>query len=348
MPEDTQTVVDAPSAPAEESFEIELPEGEVGQEFLRVAEATEEPATEPVSSTSKAAKPAEPDKTGNITAALHEEREKRRKLSRENQSLKRDAERWKRIEDEETRARELMAGRRAAAIEVRPDSTRVATAANAADDMGKAAVVSVEEAARMVNEAVVKLKRERVLEQEDDMRDQCDDYDAVVKQAGFFEATQIVRLPDGTQSYANPRIAAEIYGSTNPPRTAYRLAKAKLAAAQEPVPVATEDDVETDPQPETKPIATSPRPAAATRAVAPAPPTEEALAEAEARGERRAVARVLDNAIKPRGLRVIRDAGKPTRIQLTSGYLDDLYERDPHAWERIVKSDPVLQRRYFG
>lgn len=146
-------------------------------------------------------------------------------------------------------------------------------------------------------------------------RDEHDDYDALIGKAGILDATKIVN-----GQYANPRIAFEIYLSDNPAETAYALATEILKKRGE-LPEETTDEVET-PEPPKKPAAPKPAAAAPAAPAAPAKP-------------------------KPRGINNVQPAGKPT-LKFTRQDLDRLMEKNPSAYENLIKRRPELGDWHLG
>jgi hypothetical protein len=164
------------------------------------------------------------------------------------------------------------------------------------------------------------------------------DYDEVLAKAGIYEAIQ----PAASGGWRDPALAQLIYyfpdGSLrrDPATRAYELAKGRLEyeGRDESAGPPAEAVAATNGAP-TTPVA-----AVAAPAVAP----DAAMVAAERRGAQRVIEQV--NQARSRGIRAVRSAGQPAPI--TRQQLDELMERDPQRYERLMAANPDLERFHLG
>lgn len=57
---------------------------------------------------------------------------------------------------------------------------------------------------------------------------------------------------------------------------------------------------------------------------------------------------VRRNAGRPQGVRGLRPAGAPERVRLTRPQLDELQEREPETYQRLIERNPEIQRYHLG
>ena len=164
------------------------------------------------------------------------------------------------------------------------------------------------------------------------VRDHPDYYETLTR-AGIYQA---VGINPTTGQSNDPKIAKLIYeeGSDHPPEAAYHIAKALLGET------VTE---ETHPEP--------PGPGGSQPAPSLLPPSSpvapDVALEAERRGARQVAERVIDNQSKPRGIRVLRSAGVPPKIELNDElrlHLDREMDRNPSAVMTFFDKNPTVRK----
>lgn len=362
----TTTPPDAPPAPPdEESFvEVSLPEGLTLEDFEQKPPAEETPPPTPAEPTPPAptptaapaavvpptppppAAPAGEEKKGDLGKALKKEREKTKRLTRENRNL------WEDVQRQRQDASQKLVGRPAPAdIAVTTDIPKVASEFAKKESLDGQAEVVLREAQRFTQDAIKRVQESvgsylwQV--QEAEFREEHEDYDEVLREAGIWDATQ----QDAQGNFRDPLVARVIYSSANPAKRAYKLAQDKLRAeGKRQDPDDAEDSVtESAALPPGQPAA-SPTIAPAPPAPAPAPATPEALAEAERRGARQVIESAEVIARKPQGVRVLRNAGEPPRVGLTRDfglYLEQLMDRQPDKFLEFASQNPEVDRWFM-
>lgn len=312
--------------PGEEYAEFDLPEGVV----LPDPQATGEPPPPPASPPPPAA-----PKTGNLGAALQQERAKAKNYKQ----LWKDAE--ERITTRKAETRSTVPQGPALQVKVpkfkfKAEELRARADADAGATMGTHAEMVVKHVAEVVNEAWGEFATDlgtqltshaqlvafnAALEgQKAACRLLFDDYDETIEQAGF---NQDLDVDPRTGLFRNPELAAEVYRDPFPELKKYSLAKgrleARVPASETPPPVAAPSLV-----PAAAPVAP---PAEAP----PAPAAETPPARPPARGIRRIV-----------------NAGQPPRVVITRAYLDDLLEHNYPLYDQLTKADPRLMKFHLG
>ena len=303
------------------------------------AKAASEPA-KPEPAVAAAPEPEKPVQRP-LTPIEREERRKRKDYASKWQSAVEEAERLQAKIAE--MGREVQPGK----AEIPEERLKVLReAAEKADGLGKVAELSVQEAARLIQDndrqwaaRFTELQRRTHIQiSEVAARGRHTDYDQKLQEAGIYAA--IKQRDDG--SFPNPYLARRILLSADPGEEAYQLAvgRQEYEQAQKGEPA------------EEAPMAEQPKPApaAAPKAVeAPKPdvakPADEA--EAERRGGRRVIEKIEANAQKPRGIAGLRSAGA-VKTQWSKPELDALMKQSPAKYEALLSKFPDLERFHLS
>lgn len=343
--EETAQDTPPPAARADE-FVALLP---TGMTVAQLGESDPEPVAEPEPVVAEAPAPApapapaktveqKPAKGGMVpTAALHEEREKRKSYARA----------WEATAEENEQLKAQLETQRGAgrAIKFTPEErAAIREKANKANDLGEAVetVLDLVETKTQVvdKEAAIRERTARIKQLEDDFKAAHPDFMAVTTTAGMWEA---MRHDSATGRWGNDAVAKRVLGSPNPAEKLYQLALGKLEAEGrlDDVLAPFAGEVPT-PQPDPTPApAAAPKPAAA-----PAPATD--VAAAERRGAQRVVDDLEKTANRPRGIRHLPSAGGAPRVAVTRPYLDQLMDSDPVKYQQMCDENPALERYHMG
>ena len=219
-------------------------------------------------------------------------------------------------------------------------------AAEKADGLGKVAELSVQEAARLIQDndkqwaaRFTELQRRTHIQiSEVAARGRHPDYDQKLSEAGIYAA--IKQRDDG--SFPNPYLARRILLSADPGEEAYQLAvgRQEYEQAQKGEPAEEAPMAEQKPAPAAAPkAAEAPKPEVAKPA--------EGEAEAERRGARRVVEKIEANAQKPRGIAGLRSAGT-VKTQWSKPELDALMKQSPAKYEALLSKFPDLERFHLS
>lgn len=200
--------------------------------------------------------------------------------------------------------------------------------ADAAEGMGEVLALAIQDSERregLIRRELAEMERRhhiQVAEVKARMRHA--DYDEVLTKAGIYQSL----ASDGQGRFQDPILARLIYGAPDPAEKAYEIAAGKLAADAE-----AHESAEPEPS----------------RLVAPASPAPaKAEIEAERRGARQVIAKVVEHTTKPKGIRALRSAGQPPTARFTRAQLDALMDRDPAGYERLMARNPDLERFHLG
>lgn len=359
MSEDDKTTTittDAPPAPAEvEEVELTL----AGLDLQDLEPADEPPAQEtpapPVPAAPAATtptpepKPATPVK-GDVGKALKQERQKTKTLRAKVDAYERL---WGPIEAQRAKGAERFTQRPSVdPVQVRfdkPPTTAQSAEAEKILGTGAGPVVDVilTEAHRYaqtaaqgaVNQALASVDVYIAKVQEADLRDELAEqgiaYDEVLQEAGMFDALKW----DQGRFVGDAAVGQVVYGSPNWARKAYRLAEAKLRKAGK----WRWDGEEQDTPADLSGGAEKEAPTSVTPT--PAPTAPQTIAEARREGARQVAEAVVKQAERPRGIRVLQNAGGPPRTGLTPEFwdrLDGLMDSKPEAFIEFMQKNPAV------
>ena len=365
----TATVEDPKAPPAdaaaEEAFEVSLPDADAGEQPLRLdTEETEpepdalapkpapepvrQPAVEAVAPPKKKpeAKPAEPAPP--LPAAAREERAKRKVY----------AQKWATaLAERDAALAEINRLRTGDGQPRQPDATLqrhledLKQKAEGADSMGKLMELNLGEMDRrdrLVQEQIAQIRYEHALAlSQMTARMQHSDYDAVLQKAGIYAALQ---TEPGTGQARDPELARRIYLTrdgrlrADPAEEAYQLALGRIEYE-----AGLKGEEPEEPEPPKKKVAraaSESEPEA--EAEEPATGKKETASEAERRGAQKVIDVVSRNSSRPKGIGGLRSAGTPGSARLTRAQLDELMEREPATYQRLVKANPDLERWHLG
>lgn len=184
----------------------------------------------------------------------------------------------------------------------------------------------------------VQREKSRIVRLEKQFERENPDFKTKLQEAGIFEGIQ-QRVQDGRLVYVNPEMAEAIYGEENPAKAAYELAKEMLSIR------ARNNGHQVEPADEI------------TRQVADPEPKREAPAKAQAttvdldaarrEGAAQITAKLAAAGDKPRGINALGSAGEP-KLSLSLEDLDDLLDKNPDAYERLIAANPKLGRWHLG
>ena len=356
---------DAPPAGGEDLIEeVALPAGTSLEDLLGdededassappAEKAGDEEPTAPAAAAPVAAPAEKKDepKKGDVRVALKKTREELKDTkSRLKKATSPNA--WERIEAQraEARLKQSPGGRqRAAAPEMKNADMQAAraeavTASEKAGsfDTADGAVVEValSHATKMFQtwqkDFLQHVDYQRQLDQEAELRedlvDEGEDYDEIMNAAGILPMIQTNAQGQPLNPAAfDHEVYKIVYGSANPPKKALKLARQRiefLDSKKDSPAQADPDDTESTSEP-----------------VAPKVAVASDADEAARKGARQAIERVNEHATRPRGIRVLRDAGTPDRVHLDDAMrarMDRMAERDPDTFGEFCRKNPRI------
>lgn len=326
----TQTQTPPASAPPstehDEAFEFTLDEAlDLGEETPSEEVVTPETPAQPLVVPPPAVAPEVVAPKGDLKKALKEERRKKREIRGQWQQV---------LADRDRLLGELGRGRPVGPVTV--DPARLAALKEKAEKVsgfGEHAELVLGEVQTLLADTSRQyadlLYRERLAWQEGLVKFQHKDFDSVLEQAKIWEGLQLIN-----GQYKDPALAKSIYESSNPSLKAYELAIAKIEYEKGEV---EDDDEPETPAPPVTPTNTQPVVAVVNTEV-----------EAERRGAKGVVEKVVAHAAKPQGIRNLRDAGTPNTQKITRKQLDDLSERNQDQFLKVMKGNPTLEKWYYS
>lgn len=339
MATETPTVVN-PEVRNDEEYEVIVPpvdntapvEGledvDEEQPLPRAVEVPPVPAAAPAAAPSApvAATPAPqaPVPQAPLSPAAREERNKRKMLASKYAQVIAERDRALSKLDERTQQEQPAE----AVLQLRAALTK---RANEANDMGELLGIAIDEIDRVdrLRQAQIKTHEVTTHVRLSDLnaRLRYPDYDQALKAAGITEA-----LGHDNGKFRDPYLARQVYLAADPGEEAYQLAKGKLE--HERMLQGGDED--------------SPVPSQPAEVAPAAAPAATVVADAERRGAQRVVEAVNQNAARPKGVRGLRPAGGGESIKYTKRQLDEMMEKNPSAYERLVETNVGLERWHLG
>lgn len=195
--------------------------------------------------------------------------------------------------------------------------------------------VDTRTAERLQAQEVVREKN-RIVRLEKQFEREHPDFKAKLQEAGIFDGIRQVN-EGGRLVYMNPEMADAIYGEENPAKAAYDLAQEMLRIR------ARNNGAEPDAKDEIARTVDDPQP----RREEPAKRQATDLDAARREGAAQVTARMAAAGDKPKGINALGSAGEP-RLSLSMEDLDDLLDKNPDAYERLIAANPKLGRWHLG
>lgn len=284
------------------------------------------------------AKAAEPEKKPAAAATPGEIAERRKRQVAEERASRIEA------QADKLRSRNTNLEQQLVADVPKPTERWAAVAAKADAETDLKAVVGMlfDEVDQRVSERMqaqeVQREKNRITRLEQQFERSHPDFKAKLREAGIFEGVTQVRDGQGRVVYVNPEMAEAIYGEENPAQAAYDLALEMLK-------IRARNNGQADTKDEITDVVDDPEPKRGQPARAQA--TSVDLDAARREGAAQVTARLAAAADKPKGINALGSAGEP-KMSLSLAELDDLLDKNPDAYERLIAANPRLGRWHLG
>lgn len=215
----------------------------------------------------------------------------------------------------------------------------LAEKADAESDLKKVVLSMLDEMDVRMSERLqaqeIQREKNRIVRLENQFERENPDFKAKLQEAGIFDGIKQVKQTDGSLAYINPEMADAIYSEENPAKAAYELAKEMLRIrAGQPA-----EDNEITRQVDT--------PEPKREAPARAQVTTVDLEAARREGAAQVTAKLTAANDKPRGINALGSAGEP-KMSLSREDLDDMLDKNPDAYSRLIDANPRLGRWHLG